>query len=546
MQISGIDLAIIVIYFVCIVGLGCWAGLRKKKTEKAQEYFLAGKTLSWPIIGLALFATNISTVHLVSLAEEGYTNGLAYGNFEWMAPFTLIILALFFAPFYIRSSVATLPDFLEKRYSRASRDWLAGLSIISAIFIHIGFSLYAGAVVLEGMFGIGKMTSIILIAALTGLYTIVGGLMAVVLTESVQTIVLLLGAIVLTGIGYAKVGGWSGLAESVEPIKLTVLRPHGDASGLPWYSVLLGYPIIGIWYWCTDQTIVQRVLGARDENHARVGPLFAGFIKILPVFIFVLPGLICLALVRKGLLPALPLTEDGKTDAAKTYSHLITHLLPVGLRGVVAAALMAALMSTVSGALNSAATLFTYDLYQRWAPQSSERRLILIGRVVTFVGMILAVIWSPFCGRFPTVFQGINAAICYIAPPITVVFIAGIFWKKASSKASILTLVTGSILGLVVFVLDFSKVLEKFKVGHPAFGFLTFMVISFLLAVFCTLVMVVTSLVSSEPLTEEKRRLVWKSPLEPLSEKGWSGLGNYKLLSAVLAVTMVVLYMIFS
>ncbi|MFC1635434.1 sodium:solute symporter [Planctomycetota bacterium] len=546
MQISGIDLIIIIFYFVFIVGLGCWAGLRKKKTEQADEYFLAGKTLRWPVIGLALFATNISTVHLVSLAEEGYTNSLAYGNFEWMAPFTLIILALFFAPFYIRSRVTTLPDFLEKRYSRASRDWLSLLSIISAIFIHIGFSLYAGAVVLEGMFGINKMTSIILIAALTGLYTIVGGLMAVVLTESVQTIILLLGAVILTVISYDKVGGWGGIAESVDSVKLTVLRPHGDSSGLPWYSVLLGYPIIGIWYWCTDQTIVQRVLGAKDENHAKVGPLFAGFIKILPVFIFVLPGLICLALIHKGLIPALPLTEEGEADAAKTYSHMITYLMPVGLRGLVAAALMAALMSTVSGALNSVATLFTYDLYQRWAPGTSERKLVLIGRVVTFVGMVLAVIWSPFCGRFPTVFQGINAAICYIAPPITVVFVAGVFWKGASSKASMITLVTGSVLGLSVFVIDFTKMLEKFREAYPIFDFLTFMVISFILAVICGAIMVVMSFLYPEPLTEEKSKLVWKSPLEPLREKGWPGIGNYKLLSGVLALTIVTLYIIFT
>jgi len=546
MQISQVDLIIIIAYFIFIVGLGCWAGLRKKKSQKADEYFLAGKSLRWPVIGLALFATNISTVHLVSLAEEGYTNGLAYGNFEWMAPFTLIILALFFAPFYIRSGVATLPDFLEKRYSRASRDWLALLSIISAIFIHIGFSLYAGAVVLEGMFGIGKMTSIILIAALTGLYTIVGGLMAVVLTESVQTIILLLGAIILTAISYAKVGGWNGIAESVDAVKLTVLRPHGDASGLPWYSVLLGYPIIGIWYWCTDQTIVQRVLGAKDENHARVGPLFAGFIKILPVFIFVLPGLICLALIHKGLLPALPLTAEGKVDAAKTYSHMIAYLLPVGLRGLVAAALMAALMSTVSGALNSAATLFTYDLYKCWSPGTSESKLVLIGRGVTFLGMVLAVVWSPFCGRFPTVFQGINAAISYIAPPITVVFLAGVFWKKASAKASITTLVIGSILGLTVFILDFTKTLEAYKADHPALGFLNFMVISFLLAACCAAIMVVVSLVFPEPLTQEKESLVWKSFTEPLREKGWPGIGNYKLLSAVLALSIIALYIIFT
>lgn len=458
MQIGALDLTVIGVYMVFIVGLGCWAGFRKRTQHVASDYFLAGKSLRWPVIGLSLFATNISTVHLVSLAEEGYTNGLAYGNFEWMAPFTLIILALFFAPFYIRSRVATLPDFLERRYSRASRDWLALLSIVSAIFIHIGFSLYAGAVVLEGMFGLDKMVSIVLIAGLTGLYTIVGGLMAVVLTESVQTLVLLAGAIIITAISMVKVGGWSGLTEAVDPVMLTVLRPKGDASNLPWYSVLLGYPIIGIWYWCTDQTIVQRVLGARDENHARVGPLFAGFIKILPVFIFVLPGLVCLALIHKNILPALPLNEEGEPNSALTYSHMITHLLPIGLRGLVAAALMSALMSTVSGALNSTATLFSYDLYQRWYPETPERKLVFIGRIVTFVGMVLAVVWSPYCARFPTVFQGINAAICYIAPPITVVFVAGVFWRRASSRGSIVTLIAGTVLGFIVFLLDFNKV----------------------------------------------------------------------------------------
>jgi SSS family solute:Na+ symporter len=546
MKIEPLDLGIIVFYFAFILALGFWAGLRKKKTAQADEYFLAGKSLRWPVIGLALFAANISTVHLVSLAEEGYTNGLAYGNFEWMAPFTLIILALFFAPFYIRSRVTTLPDFLEKRYSRASRDWLSLLSMVSAVFIHIGFSLYAGAVVLEGLFGLDKSVSIILIAGLTGLYTIVGGLMAVVLTESVQTIILLAGAVILTLIAYTKAGGWAGIAESVEAAKLTVLRPQGDPSGLPWYSVFLGYPIIGIWYWCTDQTIVQRVLGARDENHARVGPLFAGFIKILPVFIFVLPGLIGLALINKGLLPPLPLAEGGGADAAQTYSHLITHLLPVGLRGLIAAALMAALMSTVSGALNSLATLFTYDLYQRRRPQTSEKRLVLIGRAVTFVGMVLAVLWSPLCGRFPTVFQGINAAISYLAPPITVVFVAGVFWKKASSRASFITLVSGSLMGFAIFILDFTKVLQGFKQSHPSFGFLNFMVISFCLAAVCAVILTAMSYAFPEPLTAEKSALVWKSFRDPLRERGWSGIGNYKRLSTILALVMIALYVIFT
>lgn len=546
MAINGIDIGIIFVYLFFIVGFGCWVGFRNKRKDQANSYFLAGKSLRWPVIGLALFATNISTVHLVSLAEEGYSNGLAYGNFEWMAPFTLILLALFFAPFYIRSRVTTLPDFLEKRYSRASRDWLSLLSIVSAIFIHIGFSLYAGAVVIEGMFGFDKMWSILIIAGLTGLYTIVGGLMAVVWTESIQTVILLLGAILLTTIAYVKVGGWNGLNASVDPHLLTVLRPHGDASGIPWYSIILGYPIIGIWYWCTDQTIVQRVLGAKDENNARLGPLFAGFIKILPVFIFVLPGLICLALINRGLLPQLPLTEAGRPDAAQTYSHMIAYLLPVGLRGLVAAALLAALMSTVSGALNSVATLFTYDFYQHWAPHTSDKKLVTIGRIVTFTGMVLAVLWSPLCGRFPTVFQGINTAISYLAPPITVVFVAGVFWKKASSRASFITLVSGSLAGLIVFILDFSKVLGNLKTAHPAFAWLNFMVISFILALFCALIMIVFSFKFPEKLTAEKTKLVWNSPWEPLLANSSTGPGNYKILAAVLALTMVTLYSVFT
>jgi len=538
LAIEPIDLSIIVAYLVGIVAIGCLAGFRQRRTAEGQGYFLAGRSLTWPVIGLALFSTNISTVHLVSLAEEGYRNGLAYGNFEWMAAFTLIILSLFFAPFYLRAQVATLPDFLEKRYSRPCRDWLALLSIISAIFIHIGFSLYAGAVVLRGMFGINIIASIILVAVLTGLYTIIGGLLAVVLTESIQTVVLVLGAVCVTVIGLHQVGGWSGLTESVEPIKLTILRPHGDASGLPWYSVLLGYPIIGIWYWCADQTIVQRVLGAKDANHARVGPLFAGFIKILPVFIFVLPGLTCLGLVNQGKLP------DKLTDSADTYAFMIKHLLPRGLKGVVAAALLAALMSTVSGALNSIATLFSYDIYKRWRPQTSDRTLIIVGRVVTFVAMIAAIVWSPFVSHYPTIFQGINAIICYIAPPITAVFVFGIFWRRASDKAAITTLYIGSFMGLVVFLLDWFK--DKAWLRRYIEWKVPFMMASFYLFLLCCATLVLVSLFTPHKHTAESEKLVWSNPLEALRERGWKGIGNYKFLSVLLFVTMVVLYIIFS
>jgi SSS family solute:Na+ symporter len=533
LQISLYDLAIIAAYLAGIVALGCWAGMRRRRLAagEGKEYFLAGGTLTWPFIGAALFSTNISTIHLVSLAQEGYVNGLAYGNFEWMAAFTLIALSLFFAPFYVRANVATLPDFLEKRYNRACRDWLAVLSIVSAIFIHIGFSLYTGAVVLKGMFGINLYASIVVTAALTGLYTIVGGLLAVVLTESIQTIILLAGAFCITTIAYGQVGGWSALTEAVEPVKLTVLRSKAELPTLPWYSVFLGYPVIGLWYWCADQTIVQRVLGAKNENHARVGPLFAGFIKILPVFIFVLPGLLCYALIRQGKLP------NELRDSANTYAFLISHLLPAGLRGVVAAALLAALMSTVSGALNSIATLFCYDLYQRFRPDAPDHKLVALGRWVTFVAMIASILWSPFISHFQSIFQGINTVICYIAPPITTVFLAGVFWRRASGPAAQLTLYLGSALGLVVFLLDWFK--DRTGWSVPS------MMATFYLFVICSAILLVGSALKPHAHTEASARLVWTHPLESLRTPGWPGFGNYKLLAALLFGLMVGLYVVF-
>jgi SSS family solute:Na+ symporter len=306
-----IDIAVTVFYLVSIVTLGCLAGYitRRRGSGEAKNYFLAGGTLRWPVIGMALFATNISCVHLVSLAQSGYDTGLLNGNFEWMAVMTLIMLGLFFAPFYIRSRVATLPDFLERRYCRACRDWLAVLSMLSAITIHIGFSFLTGGIVLKSLFNVDMYTSILVVAALTGLYTIVGGLMAVVLTEAIQTVVLIAGAALITWFAWDKMGGWDAMTSVLEVKnalgedtlrKVSMLRPHGDIDGMPWYSVFLGYPVLGIWYWCAEQTIVQRVLGARSEDHARVGPLFASVIKILPVFIFVMPGLFAFALAKSG------------------------------------------------------------------------------------------------------------------------------------------------------------------------------------------------------------------------------------------------------
>jgi SSS family solute:Na+ symporter len=538
-----IDLVIIGTYLIAIVSLGVWVGLRgARKNEggdSAKGYFLASGTLKWPVIGLALFSTNISTIHLVALAQEGFVNGLAYGNFEWMAAFTLIILALFFVPFYIRAKVTTLPDFLEKRYNGACRDMLAVISVFSAVFIHIGFSLYTGGVVINGMFGIDITTSVIVICCLVAIYTILGGLASVVITEAIETVVLLLGAVIITVICFQKLGSWQELVDHVEPVKMTVIRPHGDSSGLPWYAVLLGYPVLGIWYWCADQTIVQRVLGAKDENHARIGPLFAGFIKILPVFLFVLPGLMCYALVQNGTLDAANMAQkNGAPDTQDTYAFMIRELLPVGLRGVVTAALLAALMGTVSGALNSVSTLVSYDLVKRWRPATHDRALVRIGRITAFVTMIIAIVWSLQLGRYASIFQGVQSLISYIAPPITAVFLWGVFQKRASATGAATTLVVGTLLGLTVFLLDWNKQSTGWNVP--------FLMAAFYLFVICSVVLFAVSAFFPQAHTKESAALVWENPSAALRAPGWKGIGNYKFLSLLLFLTMATLFFIFS
>lgn len=579
MLISTIDLVVILAYLVGIVGLGLWAGFQRQRGGEGSHYFLAGNTLTWPIIGLAMFAANISTVHLVSLAESAYKYGLIYGNFEWMAGFTLILLSLFFAPLYLRSRVPTLPDYLERRFNRNCRDWLAYVSIVSAVVIHIGVALYTAAWVLRGILGIDPaatiagidalMFFIIVLGVLTGIYTMIGGLLAVVLTESAQTVLLIVGAVCITIVGFIKIGGWSALSSTLatqpHPMAgipeahvtwntgnfLNMMRYEGDPSGLPWYSILLGYPVLGIWYWCCDQTIVQRVLAARDEKQARLGPLFCAFIKILPVFIFVLPGVICVALVQNNYFGG-----EAPKVAADTYTFMITHMLPVGLKGLITAAMLAAAMQTCSAALNSTATLFSYDIFKRWRPQTTDHQLVVIGKITTVVATILAIALSRLFGHYGTIIEGLNKLISYVAPPITAVFLFGVFWKRASGRAAYSTLIVGAILGVLTFFLDWNQheawLLNALQPMEPLRWFLldfwvrNFMMTAFYLFVLCGTVMVIVSRISPEQSTQEANVLVWENWLEPLRGKALGrALGNYRVLAVVVLVTFVVLYYFF-
>jgi SSS family solute:Na+ symporter len=577
---TGLDWGIIAVYLIGVVGIGVAAGFFRGRGTEGGHYFLADNSLTWPIIGLAMFAANISTVHLVSLAQSAYTSGLLYGNYEWMAGFTLILLSLFFAPLYLRSRVSTLPDYLERRYNRKCRDVLSFMSLISAIVIHIGVALFTAATVLCFIFGIPETTTIlgihalmffiIALGVLTGIYTVIGGLLAVVWTESIQTVLLLVGAVCITVIGYQAVGGWDALnhllATEPHPLlgkegglelstKSFLHMAHGAndntvVANVPWYSILLGYPVIGIWYWCCDQTIVQRVLAAKDEKHARLGPLFCAFIKILPVFLFVLPGVICVALVQKGYFGA----GVGPATSKDAYPFMITHLLPAGLKGLVIAAMLAAAMQTCSAALNSAATLFAYDIWKRWRPLTTEHGLVKIGRWTTVLATVLAIVLSPLFGHYDTIFKGLNVLICYIAPPITAVFLLGVFWKRAGGRAAFLTMMAGGGIGALAFFLDFFKdhIASKETIASsPLWGLIynvllkDFMLASFGIFCICVGIQVIASLLLAEPLKEEARLLVWDHWSDPIKAKCGTGLSDYRVMSAAVLVAFVILYVIF-
>ena len=534
--ISGIDITVIVAYMVIIVGVGLWI-VRKTKMD-TKEYFLAGRSLKWPAIGAALFASNISTVHLVGLAASGYNDGFVWGNFEWMAVFVLILLALVFSPFYFKNKISTLPEFLEKRYGRFARMCLACLGILGALFIHIGVSLYAGAVVFENLFGINIYISIFLIVGVTAIYTVVGGLQSVVITETIQTVILIAGSLILTVLAIMAlpekgIMNWTDLKAAVKPEQLSIIPSANNSSGLSWQAILLGYPILGIWYWCADQTIVQRVLGAETLKDAKIGPIFAGFLKILPVFLMVLPGV--LAYVLFG---------DLILDPNDTLLVLITELLPVGLIGLMSAALLAAVMSTIAAALNSSATMISIDIFKTINPNITDLKQVFIGRIATIVIIIIAILWSPVISKFNSIFEAINILLTVISPPITTVFVWGVFWRRGNNPAAIATFIGGFILGLIAFLIDF-PIIGETKLITESLG-ISFMMQAWWLFVACSVIYVVTSLMTPAPDYEKIKNYTLATPGAFLKKYEEQDNNKPLILAIILLIIMVILYGAFS
>jgi solute:Na+ symporter, SSS family len=497
-SLEGVDIAIIVVYFIVVFGIGLYFSLKERTSA---DYFLASRNVGWFAIGASLFVSNISTEHFIGLAGSGASSGLAVGHFEWLACLIVLLLGWVFVPFYLRSNVFTMPEFLELRFSRACAVYLAGVSIIAYIFTKISVHLYAAGVVLERVVGWNPLTAALVLVIATGIYTVAGGLAAVIYTDLVQTLILIGGAVSLTIVGLHEAGGMAGLRAAVPDTYFHMIKPMTDPD-FPWTGIFFGAPILGIWYWCTDQVIVQRVLSAKDEGHARAGTIFAGYLKILPVFILVLPGLIAFALYRD----AFNVRNGQVLNGDIAYPMLVINLLPPGLVGLMIAALLAALMGAMSSVFNSASTLVTLDFYKKVAPQATERQLVNFGRAATGVLVLLGVLWVPFIRLINAqLFIYLQAVQAYISPPIAVCFIFGILWTRMNAQGAIASLLTGFVLGSARFILE---VLDKTRHFDSAairwlidMNFLHYAIFMF---VVCAGVLVAVSLATPPP---DRRRL---------------------------------------
>ena len=488
--LSAFDWAVISFYFVIIFGVAVWSTRRRTaQGPSSTGYFLAGRNAGWFVIGASLFASNIGSEHLIGLAGTGAAGGLAVGQFEILASLILLLLGWLFVPFYLKSGVYTMPEFLERRYSAGARWYLALISIVGYILTKISVTIAAGGIVFESLMGIDFWTGAVVVVVATGAYTITGGLRAVLYTDLVQMFVVVGGAIAVTLVGLSAVGGWGEVVRIAGPDFFSMWKPITDPS-FPWTGILLGAPIMGVWYWCTDQFIVQRVLSACDQQAARRGTIFGSYLKLLPLFIFVLPGVIAYALSQQGRL------QLAEPDQA--LPTLIGVLLPAGLRGLVVAGLLAALMSSLSSVFNSCSTLFTFDIYQKLRPRASERQLVWVGQVATVLLVLLGMAWIPMMGFISgQIYQYIQSVSGYLAPPITAVFIIGIVWRRANATGAMACLLTGFVLGMGRLVAELNK--NSLSGTLSTFAEMNFLHFAIVLFLICSVILVVVSLLSPAP-----------------------------------------------
>ena len=543
-QLHPLDLAVVALYIAFIVGLGLYFARRMGTSD---DYFLAGRSLTWWLIGFSLFASNVSSSTFIGLSSAAFSSGISVYNYEWMAALVLVIFLVFFLPFYIRTRVFTLPEFLERRFDRAARFYFSGMQILMNIVIDAAAALYAGALVVRILYPqIPLWQSVAVLGVLGGLYTIPGGLKAVVYTDAVQAVLLLIGACIITALSFQAVGGdWSVITANIPAEDLSIIKPLTDPV-LPWPGLITGVFLLGFYFWGTNQFMVQRALGAKNLDHGRRGALFAGLLKLPVIFIIVLPGIFGRLLYPPGEFPELAANPD------LILPTLMFDLLPVGIRGLIVTALLAAIMSSLDSILNSASTLVTMDFVRTIKPGVSSHGLVIIGRVVTFVFMTLAILWAPQIANYPNIWTYLQQTLAYLSPPIVACFAAGVFWRRATAKGAVTALVVGHLAAAVIFVLGLSgfiivqnQALTEPQIEAAASGtpVLQFLYIAPILFVISLAVLFGVSLATRAPDAAHTRGLTWSArdfaeETEALREVPI--LRNYRYLSLALLFVIVV------
>lgn len=549
-----IDVAIILLYFAIILWIAWWVskGSGKNKGERdSKDYFLAGKSAGWFVIGASLFASNIGSEIIIGVSGAGARGEMPQANFEIIAALILILLGWLFVPFYLRSGVYTMPEFLEIRYSKACRNYLSVVSILAYVITKISLIIFAGALVFETM-GISFWTGAIVTIVATGFYTVLGGLKAVIYTDMIQTFILLAGTGAVTYFGLHQLGGWDAMMETLTQASLEPGNPpterffnlwrSSDDSNYPWTGMLFGAPILGVWYWCTDQFIVQRTLSAKDISNARKGTLFAGFLKLLPVFLFFLPGVIAFALAQKGML------NFSLDNPDKALPAMINSFLPIGLKGLAISGLLAALMSSLSSAFNSSSTLITFDFYKQYKPQASEKELVWVGQLATLVLVIASFLWIPFMKTLMGggLFHYLQSVQAYISPPIAAVFLFGLFFKWINAKGAIVSLWLGFALGMFRLITEY---LSKEGIISVAPGSLlnglldiNFLHYAIYLFIFSTIILMVVSKFGVQK-EQEMLQLVTFNKEETKFKFKWT---TDTILTAILIACVLALWIIFS
>ena len=493
-----LDWISIAIYFTILGVIAIWV-IRVKK-ENTEDYFLAGRNVGWFVVGASIFASNIGSEHVVGLAGAGASDRLPLLIYEVHA-WIVLILGWVFLPFYQRAGVFTMPEFLEKRFDSRLRWILSVFSIVAYVLTKISVTIYAGGVVVSALLGIDFWTGAIATVLLTGLYTIFGGMRAVVYTETLQALVLITGAAVLTYIGLDRVGGWESMKTTVTPEYLNMWRSASDPN-FPWPSLLISSTIVGIWYWCTDQYIVQRTLTARNIKEGRRGTIFGALMKLLPVFLFLIPGVIALTLKMRG--------ELYWENADEAFPVLMSNLLPAGLRGLVAAGLLAALMSSLASVFNSVSTLFTVDIYKKLRPNTNEKKLVQTGQVATFVVVIIGILWIPIMNNISGVlYEYLQSVQTYIAPPIAAVFIMGIIHRRINAHGAYVTLILGFIIGFGRIFLEITS--DSLRPGSFLYflGTLNYLSFGVWFFIFCVLTIIIISLSTPQQPAEKVLNLTF-------------------------------------